>query len=1138
MNFDDYIVLDFRRIFQELDKRFRIFLIMRLFQQFQRPIFCLQIRLALFATLSSVFVTASAQVNLYVEDFGAVGDGISDDGPALRAAAAAASENDAPTTLHFGHGRTYRMGKESYAHGVMLFQESKNLLIEGNGATIVNHPDNRTITFYHCENVTMRNITLDMDPPPFTQGKILSIDTLASSVDVEIEPGYPLPETGTFNDSTTNDVMLYHRETREPITVFSRKREVIDLGERSYRLFFFNTRLVNQAVAGDFVTIKTAGEGDHLRSSDGSFIVHPSGVIAITFSDHMTLENVTSYASPGMTVRATSSNHLVLRRFNLLRKPGSNRLIGSNKDGLHLKYFRVPPIIEDSRLEAGMDDTINITQPTSSIRAIESLNRVEISDDDIVYHDLDVQVGDTLLYYRADGRFFGEYQVTAVDWNTRKRAWVTLKPALPASIGIGDTFALKPLEPAQIRRVEMPPFFQRGLLVRIPAIIEDMRQYGGARFLSSFASDPEGPPPYEQIFRRGFGINPGSGLQFDITAVPNRPGSFSIEIQDSIIGRDAIDSVPVRFHATDGVKFSGNRIVFPEPTTADMFITRAGAVNTNAFDNESIVAAFDNRETNMQVSPLYRFGGLLGNGSWQVVQGGGNADLIGGEITAVASADYLTLENNDIWMHGHVLERIIAVARLPRGGDAWIRWKTESGNYSDARRLHSVAASQAGVQTLVFETSDHPDWPYQWIRGLQLILPTISGERFALRYMALSDGDADRDGIHDLVEGMADIDGDGLPNMLDRDSDGDGIPDHVEGMRDSSGNGIPDRISRDSSGDGIPDWFHWNRHGYDPRFPAPAQEDYLTHVMGKGYQPLRIQSDAANQSFHVSGSLGYGRTANIEKSNNLRHWESIRGIPASSENQVIAESFAVMELPVFLRWAVSVDDSSVLAHENFLQSPNMAYDGGGIGFSGGFRPLKLSNGAFSAMEGLTHALKPGIGDSIGLTVFGTDLSDVRILRGLDPSIFASHSSNSVDIDQGTIYLAFLYNPAQTSGSFLDRLALMKDGENVWSFRYQQNNTDYYIEAGESSQPTWVEPEAGRTDLVVVRFDLNPHAIDTARIYINPQHWREPAQAHAQVQGQFAFRELVLSRLGHSGTSRWDEITWATTYTGALSGSLP
>jgi len=41
-----------------------------------------------------------------------------------------------------------------------------------------------------------------------------------------------------------------------------------------------------------------------------------------------------------------------------------------------------------------------------------------------------------------------------------------------------------------------------------------------------------------------------------------------------------------------------------------------------------------------------------------------------------------------------------------------------------------------------------------------------------------------------------------------------------------------------------------------------------------------------------------------------------------------------------------------------------------------------------------------------------------------------------------------------------------------------------------------------------------------------------------VTGQFAFREMVLTRISQTGGSRWDEITWATSYVGALNGRLP
>ncbi len=58
----------------------------------------------------------------------------------------------------------------------------------------------------------------------------------------------------------------------------------------------------------------------------------------------------------------------------------------------------------------------------------------------------------------------------------------------------------------------------------------------------------------------------------------------------------------------------------------------------------------------------------------------------------------------------------------------------------------------------------------------------------------ITSGDTDRDGISDIIEGIDDFDGDGIPNLLDLDSDNDGISDSVEGVGDRNNNGIPDFI--------------------------------------------------------------------------------------------------------------------------------------------------------------------------------------------------------------------------------------------------------------------------------------------------------------------------------------------------------
>lgn len=73
-----------------------------------------------------------------------------------------------------------------------------------------------------------------------------------------------------------------------------------------------------------------------------------------------------------------------------------------------------------------------------------------------------------------------------------------------------------------------------------------------------------------------------------------------------------------------------------------------------------------------------------------------------------------------------------------------------------------------------------------------------------------SAADADRDGILDAIEGTGDTDGDGVPDFQDTDSDNDGIDDSTEAGDfanpvDTDGDGIPDFQDTDSDNDGISD---------------------------------------------------------------------------------------------------------------------------------------------------------------------------------------------------------------------------------------------------------------------------------------------------------------------------------------------
>lgn len=92
--------------------------------------------------------------------------------------------------------------------------------------------------------------------------------------------------------------------------------------------------------------------------------------------------------------------------------------------------------------------------------------------------------------------------------------------------------------------------------------------------------------------------------------------------------------------------------------------------------------------------------------------------------------------------------------------------------------------------------------------------------------------DTDGDGIPDAVEGGADADNDGRPNLADPDSDGDGISDIIEGTEDVDGDGVPNFLDLDSDGDTLPDAREWIAPRTDPYNPDTDQDGIRDDIDG------------------------------------------------------------------------------------------------------------------------------------------------------------------------------------------------------------------------------------------------------------------------------------------------------------------
>jgi arylsulfatase A-like enzyme len=160
------------------------------------------------------------------------------------------------------------------------------------------------------------------------------------------------------------------------------------------------------------------------------------------------------------------------------------------------------------------------------------------------------------------------------------------------------------------------------------------------------------------------------------------------------------------------------------------------------------------------------------------------------------------MTQNDFFVRGAAVDRLLIDLLAPQDGTLTLQWTHRGAvNYTPLRQLSVPVVGSTEVQWLAVPTGSRPEWINQTVTGIRLLFTSSDGVDNEISWIRASDDDYDDDGIPDLIDGMIDSDGDGLPNFEDGDSDNDSLPDISEGSEDSDGDLLPDHFDLDSDND-------------------------------------------------------------------------------------------------------------------------------------------------------------------------------------------------------------------------------------------------------------------------------------------------------------------------------------------------
>ena len=312
---------------------------------------------------------------LKAEAFGAVGDGKTDDGPAIARMMAEAVKPGGPVRLQFGTGRTYYV-KTSSDRYVFRFRKASQLTLDGGGSTFLLDPYLRFLSLTECRNATIRSLKVDFSPLPFAEGTVTGVNATARYLTVQLAPGFSsVPAGGPTGEDGEQAFysMLWFDGAYGPLGLhYWTKR--LQPGPQAgtvcvYAAPDFNA--FDQIQPGKWrISLPVPGIADRFG---------PGACFDVAQNDTATFEDIELWSAPWMGFSvARNVGKLAFRRVSIRPKPGSGRLMSTWRDGFHVKGNSASLLWEDCIVSGMNDDAFNISTHSSAVDQVLSPTQLAV----------------------------------------------------------------------------------------------------------------------------------------------------------------------------------------------------------------------------------------------------------------------------------------------------------------------------------------------------------------------------------------------------------------------------------------------------------------------------------------------------------------------------------------------------------------------------------------------------------------------------------------------------------------------------------------------------------------------------------------------------------------------------------------
>ena len=331
--------------------------------------------LFIYILFSSISVSATT---FYAKDFGVKGDGITDDGPAIRRAIEAISITSGERTLIFEKGETYYIKNLNEAY-LFNLKALSDITIDGGNSFFLLEGNVRFISLELSRNIIVNNLSIDYKPLPFADGLVIAKNQAEGFVDVKISDEFEIPPYGGPTHEPNEQAYFGMLWNDGPYSLLGTHYWVQDI--RESQPGSSAQRIVRVASTPDFTEWNVITTNVTKISIPVRGIAHmgPDEVVRIVESENVYFNNVNVWSAPWFAIGlARNKGEVTFKHVNIQPKPGTGRLTSSWRDGFHVSSNYAKLLWEDCHIEGTNDDAFNIQSFTSTLLEVKSDNEITI----------------------------------------------------------------------------------------------------------------------------------------------------------------------------------------------------------------------------------------------------------------------------------------------------------------------------------------------------------------------------------------------------------------------------------------------------------------------------------------------------------------------------------------------------------------------------------------------------------------------------------------------------------------------------------------------------------------------------------------------------------------------------------------